>query len=503
MARVIVAKDERLGRRVAIKRLHADSPGDAAERFEREAQLGASLNHPNLVSIYDVTAHGEAVLIVMEYVEGETLRAAIARGALEPGRVAQIVSEVAAALDHAHADGIVHRDVKPANILLREDGVTKLADLGIATAAESTRITRSGVVLGTAAYMAPEQLGGQPAGPPADVYALAAVAFEALCGCRAREGATPMQIAHRVVNEPPPDLRDAWEDAPDAAAEVLAQAMAVRPEERPSSAGELAERLGRALAPPAAPDPVEDETERTLPMEAAAVAVPPPRPRTPPRHPAAAPPRSRPPPPPPAPARPGPAPASSRGGSRSWLPVALAAALLLAAVGAAAFVLLGGGGEDEQRAGGGDATQTSPRPSGGSGEGSGEAPSDQGGASPTPAPAEQGTGSEGDTGSQPQSPNGEDSAGSSDPKTLNEQGYALMEQGRYDEAIPMLEQAVAAYPEGSSELTYAYALYNLGRSLRLAGRPDEAIPILERRLQIPNQTATVRRELEAAERAAG
>jgi eukaryotic-like serine/threonine-protein kinase len=160
MASVLLCRDERLGRDVAVKRLHADSPEDMEKRFAREARLGASLNHPNLVSIYDTAIDDEGVLIVMEYVRGESLSEALRRGPLEPLRAGTMAAELGAALDHAHRTGVVHRDVKPANVLLREDGVTKLADLGIATAAGQTRITRSDIVLGTAAYMAPEQLDG-------------------------------------------------------------------------------------------------------------------------------------------------------------------------------------------------------------------------------------------------------------------------------------------------------------------------------------------------------
>src|SRR3954452_8192209 len=137
MASVLLAEDERLGRQVAIKRLHAESPEDTARRFRREARLGASLNHPNLVAVYDIVTDEEGVLIVMEYVEGETLRDAIERGPTEPRRAIEILRGLAGALDHAHEEGIVHRDVKPANVLLGADGRTiKLADLGIATAIE-------------------------------------------------------------------------------------------------------------------------------------------------------------------------------------------------------------------------------------------------------------------------------------------------------------------------------------------------------------------------------
>ena len=137
--------------------------------------------------------------------------------------------------------------MKPGNVIIREDGVAKLADLGIATASDGTRITRSGTVLGTAAYMAPEQLDGSGAGPPADIYALAAIAFEALSGRKPREGRTPMEIAHKIATEGAPDLRDAWPNAPKEAAQVLQRGMALKPEDRPSTAGELARELSAAL----------------------------------------------------------------------------------------------------------------------------------------------------------------------------------------------------------------------------------------------------------------
>src|SRR4051812_6888331 len=250
MASVLLAEDERLGRQVAIKRLHAESPEDTAQRFRREARLGASLNHPNLIAVYDIVTDDEGVLIVMEYVDGETLRDAIDRGRLPTERALEVLRGVAAGLDHAHAEGIVHRDVKPANVLLgRRGGEVKLADLGIATAVESTRITKSGTVMGTASYMAPEQLEGHRAGPAADVYSLAVVAWEALSGKRAYEGRTPIEIARRKAAEPPPSLADAWPDAPPAAVAALQRAMGADPASRPRSATALVDELEHALAP--------------------------------------------------------------------------------------------------------------------------------------------------------------------------------------------------------------------------------------------------------------
>jgi len=481
MARVYLAEDERLGRRVAVKQLHAAGPEDAALRFEREAKLGASLNHPNLVSIYDIATDEESVLIVMEYVDGTTLQGAIMRGSLPPERVVEVVRDVAAGLDHAHAHGIVHRDVKPANILLRRDGVAKLADLGIATAAERTSITRSDIVLGTASYMAPEQLAGERAGPAADVYALAAVAYEALCGQKARTGKTPVEVAHEIVNGAPPDLREARPEAPRGAAALLARGMDRDPQRRPGSAGEFAAGLERALA--AWPAERSDATEATAAL-AASPAVG--------RGDSARQPSLVWPAEGPAPRRErAPSPTAARATPRRRRPAgipAVAGIALIVLASAAGIVALGAGddGAPDRR----EPVVTDRADSGSSGssrrgsttEQSAPAPE----ASPEPAPVEPDRAP----------PSATDAA--ADPAALNDEGYRLMQAGDYEAAIPLLEQAVAAYPEGSQELTYAYALYNLGRSLRLAGRASEAVPILERRLRIPNQTETVRRELEAA-----
>ena len=225
MGTVLLCRDERLHREVAVKRLHSASPKEIEYRFVREARLGASLNHPHLVTVFDTLTDDEGVLIVMEYVDGEALSAAIKRGPLPPEHVTRIATEVGSALDYAHDNGVVHRDVKPPNVLLRGDGSALLADLGIATAADETRITRSGTVLGSAAYMAPEQLDGHRAGPPADVYALGAVLFEALTGKRARTGRTPMEIVQDANGKPPPDLREHLPTAPAAAADVLRRAL--------------------------------------------------------------------------------------------------------------------------------------------------------------------------------------------------------------------------------------------------------------------------------------
>ncbi len=186
----------------------------------------------------------------MEYVAGETLRDALRGGSgLAVAEGLRVIEGVSAALDAIHRRGIVHRDVKPANILLGADGAIKLADLGIASAADRTRITADGAVLGTFSYMAPEQLDGARPTAAVDVYALSAVAFEVLSGRKARLEANPFALAHAISTQPPPDLSEVWPQAPRAAVELLVRGMSREPSERPRSAGELAGRLRAALEP--------------------------------------------------------------------------------------------------------------------------------------------------------------------------------------------------------------------------------------------------------------
>jgi eukaryotic-like serine/threonine-protein kinase len=470
MASVLLCEDERLGRQVAVKRLHADSPADVEQRFKREAKLGASLNHPNLVSVFDTATDDEGVLIVMEYVDGDPLSRVLRSGPLRPEEVRRMVLELGEALDHAHAQGVVHRDVKPGNVLIRDDGVTKLADLGIATASDGTQITRSGVVLGTAAYMAPEQLEGRGAGPRADIYALAAIAFEALSGRRPREGRTPIEIAHSLATEGAPDLRDAWPNAPAAAAKVLQRGMALDPDDRPSSAGELARELAGALQD----DEARTAATRRFTRRTQVLPLPPPTrgastggaqpPST------ATPARSR--------------PAGRRASTGAILLALIFIALAIATIAGAVL----SGGDDKGSSPAADSTPAAPTKKGKAKREprAKKEPTTEQPAAPAPAPAQE----------EQQPPEGTSGA------DLNAQGFALMNQGRYDEAIPILQRAVDSFSPGTSDLNYAYALFNLGKSLRLAGRPDEAIPILKQRLEIPNQTETVKQELELAKQQA-
>jgi serine/threonine protein kinase len=476
MATVFLCEDERLGRQVAIKRLHAHSAEETSARFVREAKLGASLNHPNLVSVYDTITSDEVVLIVMELVKGETLADALRRGPLPTAQTLAVIGDVAGGLDHAHSHGVVHRDIKPANVLLREDGVTKLTDLGIATAADHTRITSSGTVLGTAAYMAPEQLEGGEAGPAVDVYALAVIAFEALSGRRARQGRTPLEIAHELANDGPPDLQEVWSEAPPEAARVLCRGMARDPGDRPATAGELARELESSLRNVGDTRPTLERT-RT-----AAVAAPPPTPPRGDRPTHGQPPERRP-----------PnlyAPSPERPRRRRSLAALLAVGLLVLVAGAAAAaVLTGGGGGD-----GGQAQAPAPAKK------KAKPKKDESKATETAqqtAPAETQP-----TPTEEQQPAQEQPAGTGSGAQLNDQGFRLMQQGQFAQAVPILQKAVASYPEDSQDINYAYALFNLGKSLNRSGRSDEAISYLERRLRFPSQRATVQQELDDARRKA-
>ena len=478
MGAVFLAEDERLGRRVAVKRLHADSPEETARRFEREARLGAMLNHPNLVAVYDTFSDREDVLIVMEYVEGSTLADELLRGTMPRARALDVLRDVAAGLDHAHAQGVVHRDVKPANILLGPGGVVKLADLGIATAAEHTNITRTGTMLGSPSYMAPEQIEGRGVTSAVDVYALAAVAFEALGGRKARPGGTPLEIAHRVVSEPPPDLREAWPDAPPGLAEVLRVGMAGEPADRPASCGELVRRLGEAaraaeaeptqpLAGPPAPVPTEWRATATR-------AQPPP---------AAAPGR----------APDSPPYARQRAGRRSRAPVAFAAAAVLFLGGVAAWAAVGGLSDEPAptRESAAPTTTTAPEPT--TAQTAPEETTQPEAAPTTTTPPEPPAEEESPSGS-------EEEPDAARARRLNDEGYALSQAGQDEQAVPVLRRALESWPEGSEgELEYAFTLFNLAHSLRLTGNPEEAIPLLERRLEVSdNQRGAVRRELRLA-----
>src|SRR3954453_3913410 len=201
--------DEVLGRTVAVKILLPallDEPG-FAERFRGEARTMATINHPGVVDVYDYGSDQQLAFLVMEYVEGDALSRTLARvGRLTPARTMALVAQAADALHAAHQTGVVHRDVKPGNLLVRPNGTLVLTDFGIARAVGAAQLTAAGSVLGTAAYISPEQAMGQQATPLSDIYALGIVAYQCLSGRRPFEGDNPLEIAMRPVRELPPPL---------------------------------------------------------------------------------------------------------------------------------------------------------------------------------------------------------------------------------------------------------------------------------------------------------
>jgi serine/threonine protein kinase len=264
MATVELAEDTQLGRKVAVKRLFASLADDEVfhERFFREARMAAALSHPNLVAVYDVGDDDGLPYIVMEYVEGESLAELMSReGPMPPDRAVDVLLQVCAGLEHAHAAGLVHRDIKPQNVLVRRDGVVKIADFGIARTMQATQLTQVGTVLGTAAYLAPEQASGEPVTAAADIYSLGAVAYELLSSRVPYEFQTLTELVVKQ-QKPPPPLGLAPElDA------VVHRCLAYKPEDRPQSAAMLARELAAASPePPTEPLPAAQVTAATQVM---------------------------------------------------------------------------------------------------------------------------------------------------------------------------------------------------------------------------------------------
>ena len=207
MGEVFRAHDAVLAREVAIKVLHRPLAADQGfvDRFRREARAAAVLSHPNIVAVHDWGAVDGIYYMVMEYVRGQSLREVLnAEGLLAPAQAADALLQTLSALDHAHRHGIVHRDMKPENIMVTRDGVAKVADFGLARAYADAQITHAGHVTGTVQYLAPEQLQGEPADPRTDLYSLGIVAYELLTGRIPFEGETPMAIAYKHLRDPVP-----------------------------------------------------------------------------------------------------------------------------------------------------------------------------------------------------------------------------------------------------------------------------------------------------------
>jgi serine/threonine protein kinase/Tol biopolymer transport system component len=282
MGEVYRAHDPRFGRDVAIKLLPAAFANDEGRvaRFEREARAAGSLNHPNVLTVHDFGREGGAPYLVSELLRGETLREHMEKSAIAPAMAMAYAAQIARGLDAAHALGIVHRDVKPENVFVAQGGLVKILDFGVARmpdlpgrARDGTPggATEPGTVLGTVGYMSPEQVRGEPAGPPSDIFSLGVILFEMLAGKRPFAGATWVDetnaILRREAPDPPPDL--AGIEDPAALIGILRRCLAKRAGDRFESAGDLARALEAAQAP-AAPKSAGNRLRRALLGSAAA-----------------------------------------------------------------------------------------------------------------------------------------------------------------------------------------------------------------------------------------
>jgi len=476
MATVYATEDTLLGRLVAVKvvapAFAADD--DAKLRFQREARAAARVSdHPHVVTIYDIGEYEDQAFIVMEYFAGGTVADRLRSGTPIPRATALgWIDEAASALDHAHAAGIVHRDVKPANLLLDANGRLAVGDFGIARMASDSGVTMTGQVLGTAAYLSPEQAVGEPATPASDRYALAVVAFQLLTGRRPFEAEHAAAQARAHVETPPPAATDIAPDLPAAVNRVLWRGLDKEPDRRWGKAAQMAQALEDAVGS----DPVA-VTAATTPMV--------PRGRRPERTPTPAPPplpRSR-----PRLAEPVPPPKRT---NRRLAPL-LALVLAAAVVGAAFAILTGGSGSDGS---GGSASTSSQRASR-----TRHTPASAKTAKSKPAAAAKTTpAAAAPTQSTPTQAAPPPAPGLTAQRRLQAQGHALIDQGNYAQAVAVLSQAVHNCPVQTTD-PCAYALYDLGHALRLAGRPAEAIPVLQQRLQNPFAADVVRAELQRAE----
>ena len=250
MADVFLARDLLLDRPVAIKVLFDQFSKDKqfVERFRREAQRAANLNHPNIVSVFDWGEESGTYFIVMEYVEGRSLAEIIrTEGSIQPDKVAEISSEVAAALSFAHRNGIVHRDVKPGNVLVAPNGHVKVADFGIARALANVQseLTQAGTVMGTATYISPEQAQGIEVDPRSDLYSLGVMIYEMLSGQPPFTGETPVAVAYQHVQDSPASLRSAGVSVAESLEAVTMKLLAKNPVNRYPTAEDLRSDLRR------------------------------------------------------------------------------------------------------------------------------------------------------------------------------------------------------------------------------------------------------------------
>ena len=427
MGEILLAEDRELGRKVAVKLLDERFARDDGlrRRFRREALAAARLSgHPHVVTIYDVGEWRDRPFIVMEYLPGGTLAERARAGRVAHDQALVWLEQAATALDAAHAEGIVHRDVKPANLLLDSREDVQVADFGIARVVDDSTggMTAAGTVLGTAGYLAPEQARGEEATPASDRYALGVVAYELLTGGRPFERGSATAEAAAHIHEDVPPASERGVGLPRQVDDVFARALAKDPAHRYRSAGEFVQALQTSLNTPT-------ESTRILPA-----------------------------PPPPAP--PVPRTASRRG----WSPIPLIAGVLLAGLAAgilAAAVMTGG--EDPQTTEPEQVTITQVETREGT---TVEEVVTTTVESPAPAPENEGEGG----------------VSSTEAVALTDEATRQLGEGNWEEALRLMEQALPALQGTySDDFRYeAYAEYNIGKALAELDRCDEALPHLER-----------------------
>lgn len=438
MATVWLALDTRLARSVAIKLPSEALASDDtfAIRFEREAQTAAALSHPHLVSVFDYGTEGDRPYLVSEYIDG--LNLAQMRDRMRAPETEALARTLLEALAHIHRVGIVHRDVKPGNVLVDREGKILLTDFGIAQSTEETGLTAAGHVVGTLSYLAPEVKGGGRAGPESDLYSLGVLLSEQL-----------------------------HEEDPDRVRRVIDALTQEDPADRPAGAERALEMLERqsVVVAPTAQIEIEQPTVADRVRHESAHPRPLPTPSTDPAH---------------------------SNGSRSRLIVGGLAALVLG-IGAAVVIASTGG----DGASGGVSTTAKKAKEASAPETSTTETSTVTDSTttavpvepPAPVPKEDGT------------------TGGTDPARgaeLNNEGFALLQQGDVAGALPKLQEAVSLFPDDSTEIDYAYALFNYAQALRLSGNPAEAVPLLEKRLSFSDfKVDEVEAELAAAKKAAG
>ena len=491
MASVWEAHDELLDRAVAVKLLatHLSEDDRARTRFQREARAAAGLSsHPHVVTIYDVGEHAGRTFMVMELMRGGSVADVLRRDEpISHERSLRWLEEAAGALDTAHDAGVVHRDIKPANLLLDDRDRLAVGDYGIARLAWEEQVTQTGQVLGTAAYISPEQAMGHPAVAASDRYALAIVAFELLTGEKPFNAEHFAAQARAHVEDVPPPASERAPDLNSEVDEVLAKGMAKEPEDRWGSSAELADRLRKAVesgavpataaAAPVAPTRATRRMETEERTPAPAVAAAPPR---------------RDPPPPRDHDR---SPNRNRGPGRGLAVLGGLAALLL--VGILGVVLLGGGDDNGRQASNNSSSENSqsektPTPTAtetAEPEATAEAT-----AEPTTEPTAEPTAAA-------KEPSG------NNPTRLQLRAFQLNNAGNPEEALPVAQKAVKLSCKGANSPVSpcGYALFELAKAQRGTGDPEGAIKSLEdRQRRYPDdQKTAVEGELAKAKADAG